>query len=50
MLKGKKQALPYEKPEILCLRLLSEQAVMSTSSEIPGSTNESLDDEIKFNW
>ena len=47
MIKETKQAPPYHRPEIVCMRLLSEQTVMTGST---GPTNESLDDEIKFNW
>ena len=51
MIEKTKQVPPYHKPEIVCMRLLSEQTVM-TGSVVPptGPTNESLDDEIKFNW
>lgn len=45
----KKQAPPYQRPEIVCLRLLAEQTVM-TGSVFNESQTEALEEEIKFNW
>lgn len=41
---------PYQRPEIVCLKLMAEQTVMTGSLEICESSNESLEEEIIFNW